>query len=177
VATSAVETHMPRQVSVRGLGGSRTLDLVDGRARPPEEHARLNDAQARLIGRAETTRGPAPLDDADPIETARAVRRALAAAGRKAVEVDALCVAAPLAPTAEACRRLARRALGPHGSEIAAFGVAVASEHAEDLAMAAAAYLEAADTSNEVSVAEGWALAVCVGVAADGTSVALCLGR
>ena len=105
------------------------------------------------------------------------MRRALAAAGRKAVEVDVLCVAAPLAPTAETCRRLARRALGPHGSGIAALGVAVAGEHADDLALAAAAHLEAADTSNEASVAEGWALAVCVGLAADGTSVALCLGR
>ena len=116
-------------------------------------------------------------DDADPIEPARAVRRALAAAGRKAVEVDALCVAAPLAPTAEACRRLARRALGPHGSGIAVLGVAVTGDHAEDLAMAAAAFMEAADTSNEASVAEGWALAVCVGLAVDSTTVALCLGR
>lgn len=168
---------MPCQVSVRGLGGRRTLDLVDPRARRPEEHARLNDAQARLSGRAETTCGPAPLDDGDPIVAARAVRRALAAAGRKAVEVDVLCVAAPLAPTAETCRRLARRALGPHGDGIAAFGVAVIGDHAEDLAMAAAAYLEATDASHEASVAGGWALAVCVGLAADGTTVALCLGR
>jgi hypothetical protein len=55
--------------------------------------------------------------------------------------------------------------------------VAVTGDHAEDLALAAAAFMEAADTSNEASVAEGWALAVCVGLAADGTSVALCLGR
>lgn len=117
------------------------------------------------------------LADADPIQPARAVRRALAAAGRKAVEVDVLCVAAPLAPTAEACRRLARRALGPHGSGIAALGVAVAGDHAVDLALAAAAFMEAADDSSEASVADGWELAVCVGLAADGTTVALCLGR
>jgi hypothetical protein len=55
--------------------------------------------------------------------------------------------------------------------------VAVTGDHAEDLALAAAAFMEAADTSNEASVAEGWALAVCVGLAADGTSVALCLDR
>jgi hypothetical protein len=168
---------MPGQVSVGGLGGSRTLDLVDRRARPPEGHARLNDAQTRLIGRAETTGGPAALDDADPVEAARAVRRALAAAGRKAVEVDALVVAAPLVPTAETCRRLARRALGPHGEGIAAIGVAVAGDRAEDLALAAAAYLGSAATADGASVAEGWALAVCVGRAVDGTTVALCLCR
>jgi hypothetical protein len=60
---------------------------------------------------------------------------------------------------------------------IAVLGVAVTDDHAGDLAMAAAAFMEAADTSNEASVAEGWALAVCVGLAVDGTTVALCLGR
>ncbi len=116
-------------------------------------------------------------DDTDPIEPARAVRRALAAARRKAVEVDALCVAAPLAPTAEACRRLARRALGPHGSEIAALGVAVTGDRAEDLARAAVAFMVTASDSEAVPAVEDWALAVCVGLAADGTTVALCLER
>jgi hypothetical protein len=105
------------------------------------------------------------------------VRRALAAAGRKAVEVDALCVATPLAPTAQACRRLARRALGPHGSQVPALGVAVADVDAEALALAAAAFMEAAAASDEAPLPEGWALAVSIGLGPDGTTVALCLGR
>ncbi len=106
------------------------------------------------------------------------MRRALAAAGRKAVEVDALCVAAPSAPTAEACRRLARRALGPHGSQVPALGVAVADVDAEALALAAAAFVEAAAAVGaRRRCAEGWALAVCVGLGPDGTTVALCLVR
>jgi hypothetical protein len=104
------------------------------------------------------------------------VRRALAEAGRKAVEVDALVVAAPLAPTAEATRRLARRALGPHGSQVPALGVAVAGEDAEALAMGAAAVLEAAAAMDAMAF-KGWELAVCIGLAVDGTTVALCLSQ
>jgi hypothetical protein len=60
---------------------------------------------------------------------------------------------------------------------MAALGVAVTADHAEDLAMAAVAYLQARGASDRASVAGGWALAVCVGLAADGTTVAICLGR
>lgn len=112
------------------------------------------------------------------------MRRALAVAGRKAVEVDALVVAAPLVPTTEACRSLARRALGPHGAGIPALGVAAAGHHAEAvasdgteaLAMGAAAVLEAA-AAMDVMAFGGWELAVFVGVGRDGTTVALCLSR
>lgn len=112
------------------------------------------------------------------------MRRALAAGGRKAVEVDALVVAAPLVPTVEACRSLARRALGPHGAGIPALGVAVAGDRAdavagddaEALAMGAAAVLEAAADTDAMAFG-GWELAVCVGVGRDGTTVALCLTR
>ena len=104
------------------------------------------------------------------------MRRALAGVGRKAFEVDALVVAAPLVPTAEACRSLARRALGPHGAQVPALGVAVAGDDAEVLAMGAAANLEAA-AAMEGAAVEDWELAVCVGLGPDGTTVALCLSR
>jgi hypothetical protein len=112
------------------------------------------------------------------------VRRALAQAGRKAVEVDGLCVAAAVAPTAEACRRLARRALGPHGSAVPVLAVAITTDRteaigghrADAIATGAAAVVEAAAVGDGASV-EDWALAVCVGLGADGTTVALCLER
>ena len=88
-----------------------------------------------------------------------------------------LCVAAPLAPTAEACRRLARRALGPHGSQVPALGVAVADVDAQALALAAAALVEVAAASGEAPLPESWALVVSIGLGPDGTTVALCLGR
>ena len=175
---------MPHQANVRRLDRRRKVHLMDPRARPPEGLARHDVAQTQLIGHAETTGGPAALDDGDPIVQARAVRRALAGAGRKAVDVDALVVSAPLVPTAEACRGLARRALGPHGAGIPALGVvvagdgakAVASDGAEALAMGAAAALQAA-TIMDASALEGWELAACVGLGRDGTTVALCLSR
>jgi hypothetical protein len=96
------------------------------------------------------------------------VRRALADAGRRAVEVDWLIVAAPVAPAAEACRRFARRALGPHGLNVPVRGLAFGSHAADSLAGAAARSLDK-------DPAEGWRLAVCVGLGPDGRSVALCL--
>jgi hypothetical protein len=112
------------------------------------------------------------------------VRRALADAGRKAIDVDALVVSAPLVPTAEACRGLARRALGPHGAGIPALGVAgagdrakaVASDEATALAMGAVAALQGA-TIMAASAVHSWELAVCVGHGRDGRTVALCLSR
>lgn len=106
------------------------------------------------------------------------MRRALADAGRRAVEVDRLIVAAPDVPTPEACRRLARRALGPHGLTVAVLTVAIESDDADVLARRAADSLAvpAADVSDP-GVADGEGLAVCVALGPDGRTVALCLDR
>lgn len=98
------------------------------------------------------------------------MRRALADARWKAVAVDRLFVAAPIAPTAEAARRFARRALGPHGAEIPAIGLVIAGEQAESIASGAARAAQRLPAGD-------WELAVCVGLGPDGTAVALCLSR
>lgn len=56
----------------------------------------------------------------DPLEVARLVRRALAAADRKALDVTDLIVVAEVAPSREALDRFTRRALGPHGTNVRA---------------------------------------------------------
>lgn len=98
------------------------------------------------------------------------MRRALADASRRAFEVDRLIVAAAVAPTAEACRLFARRALGPHGLAVPVRGLTFESRHADTLANAAAEALEQ-------DPAEAWRLAVCVGLGPGGRTVALCLDR
>jgi hypothetical protein len=61
-----------------------------------------------------------PFGPGDPLEVARLVRRALAAAGRKAFEVTELVAVADVAPDDEALRRFARRALGTRGAAVQA---------------------------------------------------------
>jgi hypothetical protein len=79
-----------------------------------------------------------PFGPGDPVELARLVRRALAAAGRKAVEVSALVVVTDTDPGAAAVARFTRRALGPHGGTIQPSVVVVEPDvpHEERLAMA-----------------------------------------
>jgi hypothetical protein len=55
---------------------------------------------------------------ADPLDPARTVRRALADAGRKAVEVDAIVVAASIAAPGKDIDAFIRTALGRHGAGV-----------------------------------------------------------
>lgn len=59
-----------------------------------------------------------PFGPGDPLEVARLVRRALAGAGRKALEVVELVVVADATVAPEPLSRFARRALGPHGGSV-----------------------------------------------------------
>jgi hypothetical protein len=59
-----------------------------------------------------------PFGAGDPLVVARLVRRALAAAGRKAFEVTELVAVADVPPDDEALRRFVRRALGPRGAAV-----------------------------------------------------------
>lgn len=79
-----------------------------------------------------------PFGPGDPVELARLVRRALAAAGRKAFEVSALVVITDADPGLDAVTRFTRRALGPHGATIQPSVMIVAPDvpHEERLAMA-----------------------------------------
>ncbi len=79
-----------------------------------------------------------PFGPGDPLELARLVRRVLAAAGRKAVDVSALVVVTDVDPGMAALVRFTRRALGPHGETIRPTVELVAADagHGDRVAMA-----------------------------------------
>jgi hypothetical protein len=84
--------------------------------RPPLPPA----GRSRVLGLATATTDEDPFGPGDPLEVARLVRRALAAAGRRAVDVARLVVVTESPPTAAGLVRLTRRALGPHGATVRA---------------------------------------------------------
>jgi hypothetical protein len=73
-----------------------------------------------LIGMALTTRVVSEV--ADPLDPARAVRRALADAGRKAIDVSHLVAASKIA--ADDVGTFCRTALGPHADDVDTTSVA-----------------------------------------------------
>lgn len=81
-------------------------------------------AALRVIGESRGTSAEDPLGPGDPLEVARLVRRALAAAGRRATDVDALVLVADEEPDPTRLARFTRRALGPVGAEVASVGAA-----------------------------------------------------
>ena len=123
-----------------------------------------------VLGRATTIGQALPLGVDDPVIAARAVRRALAEAGRRAVDVSTLIVATSGPLDAEVLAGFARRALGPHGSSVRSRGlVAAPRADADELAASAAAELSGDLSPDGIGIA--------VGLGTDGTTVALCLGR
>lgn len=124
----------------------------------------------RVAGHAVTQGEAVPLGVADPVIAARAVRRSLAQAGRRAVDVEALVVGAPDQLGAEALARFARRALGPHGDGVSAVGIADGDASADALASLAAEHLATTGLPGD-------GVGIAVGIAADGTAVALCIDR
>jgi hypothetical protein len=132
---------------------------------PPTAHVGLVE-----LGRA-VTRGQAlPLGVDDPVIAARAVRRALASARRQAADVTDLIVAAASPISAAVAAGFARRALGPHGSDVRTLGVVSDDPDPSALADIACAACEDILTS---AGAEG--VVVVVGLAPDGTTEARCL--
>jgi hypothetical protein len=97
-----------------------------------------------------------PLGPGDPLEVARLVRRALAAARRRAVDVEALALVADAEPDPVTLARFARRALGPHGVSVRCDGAGEA------------------DLLHEARV--GAVTALAVARAAGGVAVAVALG-
>jgi hypothetical protein len=133
------------------------------------------------LGRA-TTHGQAlPLGVDDPVVAARAVRRALAAAGRRAMDVTILVVASAEPIPSTVLARFARRALGPHGAVVPVGAHDPGASDAEALARHAASRIPAvSETSpNAESSPEGRStsssVAVAVGLGTDGTVEAVCL--
>ncbi|MEZ4597899.1 MAG: hypothetical protein R3C32_14445 [Chloroflexota bacterium] len=96
-----------------------------------------------------------PFGEDDPVEVARLVRRALAADGHKAVAVSGLVVITDAEPGVDALRRLARRALGPHGGSVPPELVRVPVGASHDERLAVARSRRPADTSVVVVIVLG----------------------
>lgn len=79
-------------------------------------------APVRVLGEVSGSSAEDPLGPGDPLEAARLVRRALAAAGHRAVDVRGLALVADAVPDGVALARFTRRALGPHGAEVPSAG-------------------------------------------------------
>jgi hypothetical protein len=129
---------------------------------------------SRILGRAWDAAAPDPFGADDPVEVARLVRRALAAAGRKAFDVVGVVVVTEQEPDAASLARFARRALGPHGASVTpVVRLAAGADHAARCAAAAgiavgsvAGRPEPAGPSVVIAIALGPGLA----------ATALCLG-
>jgi hypothetical protein len=135
---------------------------MDQGAEPQDE-----DEGVVVLGRAVSEGEALPLGVSDPISAARAVRRALAAARRHAVDVDAIVVASTDASYDDALRRFARRALGPWGEEVPISIIRPDVPDADALARHAA---------REVTARMSHRIGIAVGLGSDGTTVALCVG-
>lgn len=112
-----------------------------------------------------------PLGIDDPIVAARAVRRALAAAGRRATAVTDLVIATAAPIPSAVLASFARRALGPHGSDVRTLGVV--SDDPDRGALAAAAV---AACSSDITRLGDLGVVIALGLAPDGTTEARCLG-
>lgn len=123
----------------------------------------------RVLGAAVTHGQALPLGVDDPVIAARAVRRALAAASRHASDVSMLAIASPSPVGQDVLARFTRRALGPHGAEVRLMALVAPDEPADALADAAARLVDDATLAPE-------RVAIVIGLALDGTTVALCLG-
>jgi hypothetical protein len=121
------------------------------------------------LGRAVTHGQALPLGIDDPVIAARAVRRALADAGRQAADVSVLVLASPLPVDAVTLGRFVRRALGPHGSAERTSGLEIEGVDAEMLAARAGAHVRDDLPPGGIGIA--------VGLDDGGDVVALCLSR
>jgi hypothetical protein len=122
------------------------------------------------LGRAATDGQVLPLGSDDPVIAARAVRRALAAAHRRAADVTVLVLASSTLVSGSVVSDFARRALGPHGSSIRTMSVV---DDASDAAGLAACAAETAATL----VGRGTGVVLAVGIDAEGVTEAHCLAR
>jgi hypothetical protein len=125
------------------------------------------DAGASLVvlGRGVTRGFPLGIDD--PLVAARAVRRALAAARRRAVDVGLMVVASPTPIADDRLASFARRALGPHGATVTIRSLVADATDAGLLA----------DQATAAAPALSGDIVLAIGLGLDGTTEARCLCR
>ncbi len=109
-----------------------------------------------------------PLSLGDSVMAARAVRRALAAARRHAIDVEAMVVASSGMVSGDVLRAFARRALGPEGQRVPVAGV-VCEEADPDV------IVELAANDLQGMAPEGGGIGIAVGLGSDGTAIAPCV--
>jgi hypothetical protein len=85
-----------------------------------------------VLARLTASTAEDPFGPGDPLEVARLIRRSLAAAGRKAIDVTRLIVVADAPVPVDALGRFARRALGPHGASVALEPISVAGDRSHE---------------------------------------------
>ena len=128
-------------------------------------------APMRVLGEVHGSSGEDPVGPGDPLEVARLVRRALAASGRRAVDVRGLALVADEAPGEMALARFTRRALGPHGAEVPSAGAGGAGlSHEARVGVATDLAVARAAGGVAIAVARGPGDAVtirCVGAGRD----------
>ena len=138
----------------------------------------MSAPDAVTLGSAVTHGQLLPLGRDDPVVAARAVRRALADAGRKAGDVRFVVVAAEDHIPSDVLRAFIRRALGPPADEVQALALTTDRDGPDARAEARADAMAdlAADALRPLEVsATGVGLVVGIGV--DGTTVARCIGQ
>ena len=91
-----------------------------------------------ILGRAVTSGQALPLGSDDPVVAARAVRLALADAGRRAIDVTDLVLATTDTVAADSLTAFVRRALGPYGDHVHARCLVIETGDAAEIAGRAA---------------------------------------
>lgn len=135
---------------------------------------------SRVLGSATEATVEDPFGPGDPLAVARLVRRALAAAGAKALDVTALLVCAGDPVDHSALVRFTRRALGPHGASLSPVAIpGRAATHADrctEATDAAIGFRQGPDGGPGRPPARG-AVVVAVALGPGAEATALCLGE
>jgi hypothetical protein len=124
----------------------------------------------RELGRAAAAEAADPFGPGDPLDVARLVRRCLAAAGRKALDVSDVVVVASTAPAPVALARFTRRALGPRGAVVRTT-VHALPDATHPTREAAAVVV--ATSAPKASAGAGVVIAVCLGPGRQATAICL----
>lgn len=135
---------------------------------------------SRVLGSAFAATPEDPFGPGDPVEVARLVRRALAAAGAKALDVTAMLVSAGGPVDHAALLRFTRRALGPHGASLSPVAITGRATTHEDRCAeatdAAIGFRQGPDGGPGRPPARG-SVFIAVALGPGTAATALCLGE
>jgi len=135
---------------------------------------------SHVLGSATAATAEDPFGPDDPVEVARLVRRALAAAGARALDVTALLVCAGGRVEHAALQRFTRRALGPHGASLSPVAIpgraATHQDRCADATDAAIGFRRGPDGGAGPPPARG-SMVIAVALGPGASATALCIGE